>query len=201
MKKLKIILATCLITVAMIMVSSVTVYAEPDNYLDEIMNGINNAADEFMNGLLDEEITEWTEQDKDEDLEDITQPTQIYEEPTVPTQPVTEDNYYDEIIEPSTPDEFQEITQPSDEPTEEPTEEQSDSEDYYYMIATEPETEYYQPEILTETYTDAPFLERLALTDAKEGNVFIALGLWGSIIVGVIIVLSIVISTHRRKRG
>ena len=37
MKKLKIILATCLITVAMIMVSSVTVYAEPDNYLDEII--------------------------------------------------------------------------------------------------------------------------------------------------------------------
>ena len=201
MKKLKIILATCLITVAMIMVSSVTVYAEPNNYLDEIIEGINNAADEFMNGLLDEEVTEWTEPDEDEDPEHTTQPTQIYEEPTVPTQPVTEDDYYDDIIEPSAPDEFQETTLPSEESTEEPTEEQSDSEDYYYMIATEPETEYYQPEILTETYTDAPFLERLALTDSKEGNVFIALGLWGSIIVGVIIVLSIVISTHRRKRG
>lgn len=192
MKKLSSVFATCLIFVVFLVVSSVTVYAEPEDYINGFLEDFNNAVNEFINDITDEEVTEPTQM--------YIEPTEIYQEPTIPTepdfyQPPTENIYTEEITEPSTPPtEYQEET-PIEEATEEATE------DYYYLIATEPETEYYQPEILTETHTDAPFLERFAITDATEGNVFIALALWGSIIIGVIIVLSIVISTHRRKKG
>ncbi len=190
MKKLSSFFATCLMAVIFLIGNPLTVYAEPNNYLDEIIDGINNAADEFVNGLIGEETTEVTES--------YTQPTEVYEEPTASTEPATEDNPYNEDTTNSIiSDIYEEATQSQTEYIED----NNSADDYYYMIVTEPETEYYEPEILTETYTDAPFLERLAITDTSEGNVFIALALWGSIVVGIIVVLSIVISTHRRKKG
>ncbi len=178
--KLKAFVPAVLICSFVMAFSSVTVYAEPDDYLDDLWNDVSSAIDNFTNNDLSQP--------------DITSPS---DEPY--TQPES-DPYYDEPTEPEY------TTEP---PTETPTEEYvpidddnyHDDYDYSYISPTEATEDYYEPEVLTETYTDAPFTDRLSLSDAGHGNLFVALGVWASIIVGIIIVISIVIATHNRKKG
>ena len=130
------------------------------------------------------------------------------------TQPIFPTDSYIYPFDDNDDDDYDDRTFPTEEPTEELTEEPTEEAtfnfydepdenyyDYSYEPPTEEMTKVYEPEILTETYTDPPFLERFAITDDGEGNVFIALGLWLSILSGIIIVFAVLIATHRRKTG
>lgn len=181
-----------------------TVYAVPEmptgnEYLNDFVNGVSSAIDDIR-----------------DNLNNAISPTDSYSEPTdyidVPTEPPTDyygdgdidnnngygdDDYNNNYTE---PDDTTEVS------TEEPTfliDEPEENENYGYSY-TPPEEgneEKYEPEILTETYTDPPFLERLSFEDAGEGNLFVALGIWTSIIVGIIIVTAVTIATHKIKKG
>lgn len=191
-KKFKTVISVAVICLLVTTFATTTAYAEPDDYVNDLWNNVSSALDEYINNN-DTNTTS-------------TEP--YYNSPTEPENPYydynepTEDPYYDPFYE------F-ETESPYNEPTEAPTEiattvyapTENEGYDYSYTPPTEPEEYVYEPEVLTETYTDAPFLERFALTDAGEGNLFIALGLWLAIIMGVIIVISIVIATHKRKKG
>jgi len=176
--------------------ASITALAAPEDYINSIVDNISSAVENYLNNTSTEPVTE----DSGEIYDEETEP-EIF-----PFETVTE-NPYEEYIYPT------EV--PTEELIEEPTQEttlitgdfdlndepDNDYYEYVYEPPTEENTLAYAPEILTEVYTDPPFLERFAITDDREGNVFIALGLWLSILSGIIIVLSISISTHRRKRG
>ena len=174
----------------------VTVSAAPEDYINSIVDNISSAVENYLNNTSTEPVTE----DSGETYEEENEPE------VIPFETVTE-SPYDEYTYPT------EV--PTEEITEEPTEETTlitgdfdlndEPDNNYYEYVYEPPTEEntlaYAPEILTEVHTDPPFLERLAITDDREGNVFIALGVWLSILSGIIIVLSVSISTHRRKKG
>lgn len=190
-KKLKALSTVILICTCLIATSTTTALAAPEDYLNEFQDGLDGALDNAQ-GYLD----------------DIWNGVSDAIDNTI-------DNVQDYIAatEPETPtEETQEVTEPvydEPEPTEPPTEEitalyaptENEDYDYSYEPPTLPPTEVYEPEILTETYTDAPFMDRFAITDAEEGNLFIALGLWIAIATGIAIVVSIVSITHKRKKG
>lgn len=168
--------------------------AAPEDYLNDIVDGINSAVDHYIFGNdSTEPVPEIPTEETEPQLSD---PTEFYDDT----------DYYDDYDE--NDDEYA-----TELPTEEVTEETTESDfslddepdenyqDYDYEPPTEESTLVYEPEILTETYTDPPFLERFAITDDGEGNVFVALGLWLSILSGIIIVISVLIATHRRKKG
>lgn len=193
--KIKGILLIIFIFTFMIRFSTTNVFAAPEDYLDEFQNGVNGALDDAgtylddiwndVSGVIDDTVS---------DVRDYVTSTEPETEPE--TDSATNDDYNN--------------SEPTEPPTEPPTEEvttiyaPTENEDYgYYSYEppTEPPTEVYEPEILTETYTDAPFMDRFAITDTEEGNLFIALGLWIAIAIGVIIVTSVVVTTHKRKKG
>ncbi|MEE1077406.1 MAG: hypothetical protein UHY68_09145 [Acutalibacteraceae bacterium] len=186
-KNLNSILLTIFICVFLTGTSSTTAFAVPEDYLNEFQDGVNSALDDAETYLDDiwNNVSSAIDNTVN-DVQDYINSTEPEEATDIPT---------DDIYEP--------------EPTEPPTEEvttiyaptENEDYDYSYEPPTEPPTEVYEPEILTETYTDAPFIDRFALTDAEEGNLFIALGLWISIAIGIIIVVSVVMTTHRRKKG
>ena len=201
-RKLNDILPIICICALFMSVSTSTAFAAPEDYVDEFQNGVNGALDDAetylddiwndVSGAIDDTVN---------DVRDYVTATEP--ETATESDATTNDDYYyndEEIYEP----------EPTEPPTEPPTEEvttlyaptENEDYDYYsYEPPTEPPTEVYEPEILTETYTDAPFMDRFALTDAEEGNLFIALGLWIAIAIGVIIVISVVHTTHKRKKG
>lgn len=185
-----------------------TAYAEPDDsqhnynnydeYINDFVDNVSSALDDFANNNSNLFNNDNTDDYNNEDIatEPVTDVTEPYTHPY--NEDPTEYENFDTI--------YEEETVPYEEPTyEEATvlveADENENYDYSYTPPTETPTEEYQPEILTETYTDPPFLERFSITDAEEGNLFIALGLWASIIIGIIIVLSVVIATHRRKKG
>lgn len=191
----------------MVATSTITVYAEPDDnqnnynnyeqYIDDFVDNVSSALDDFANNSSNIFNNDNNEQDNEVvTTEPATDSTESYT-PSYDEEPTEYDN---------SDNDYEEETVPYEEPTyEEATvlveADENEDYDYTYIPPTEPPTQEYQPEILTETYTDPPFLERFAVTDSKEGNLFIALGLWAAIIIGVIIVLSVVVATHRRKKG
>lgn len=182
-----------------------TVYAVPETptgneYLDDFVNGVSSAIDDIR-----------------DNLNNAISPTDSYSEPTdyidVPIEPPTDyygdggiDNnngYGDDDYNNNDYNEPEDTTEVS---TEEPTflidePEENENYGYSYTPPEEDNEEEYEPEILTETYTDPPFLERLSFEDAGEGNLFVALGVWTSIIVGIIIVMAVTIATHKIKKG
>jgi len=180
--KLRACLPVALLCSLLVLCSAITVYAAPEDYIDDIWGDVSSAIDSFTNG----------------------------EYPTVPDDIIpTEESY----TEPS-PGEIDVPTVPEEVYTDPPQEQATaiyapveDNDDYYddydysYTPPTEPEEDYYEPEVLTETYTDAPFIDRLSLSETGQGNLFVALGVWAAIIVGIIIVISIVVATHNRKKG
>lgn len=165
--------------------SALTVYADPEeaterNYFDEFINGVGDTFDDIRNNWGDS--TEATEPYEDT--------TEYYEEPT---------EYYDEYN-----DYDDDYYADEEVATEQPTllyDEPDENYDYSYEPPERDDEYVYEPEILTETYTDAPFLERVAFENVGEGNLFVAVGLWVSIFIGIIIVMAICIATHRRKMG
>lgn len=191
----------------MITTFTTTVYAAPDDnnqsnydqYINDFVDDVSSALDDFANNnsnYFDSNDDSTDSTNENTATEPVTDATEAYVPP-----------YYEEATE---YEDFDTIYEQETVPYEEPTYEEAtvlieadenEDYDYSYTPPTEAPTEEYQPEILTETYTDPPFLERFAITDEEEGNLFIALGLWASIIIGVIIVLSVVIATHRRKKG
>lgn len=190
-KKLSALLSAVLICICLTATSTTTALAAPDDYLNEFQDGLDGALDNAQ-GYLDD-IWDGVSDAIDNTINNVqdyinaTEP----EAPTEETQEYTEPEYYEP------------------EPTEPPTEEitalyaptENENYDYSYEPPTVPPTEAYEPEILTETYTDAPFIDRFAITDAEEGNLFIALGLWIAIATGIAIVVSVVSITHKRKKG
>lgn len=166
--------------------SSLTVYADPDeaterNYFDEFINGVGDTFDDIRNNLGDS--NEATEPDN-------------YEEPT--------EEYYDDYSDYEDDDYYDDYYADEEVATEQPTllyDEPDENYDYSYQPPERDDEYVYEPEILTETYTDAPFLERVGFENVGEGNLFVAIGLWVSIFIGIIIVTAICISTHRRKKG
>lgn len=182
--------------------SAATVSAAPEDYINGFIDGISSAIDGFRDNNRDNNGSSSSS-------EISTVPT---EAPTVSSEISPDYDDYDTEDYTDYPyysfENF--ATEPEDE-TEPPYEEASSEYDedepdenyeYSYEPPTEEETEVlYEPEILTETYTDPPFLERFSIADTGEGNLFVALGLWMSILIGIIIVTSVVISTHRRKKG
>ncbi|MEE1281665.1 MAG: hypothetical protein UHK60_05355 [Acutalibacteraceae bacterium] len=190
-RNLKNILSIIFIFIFLTGISTTTAFAVPEDYLNEFQDGVNGALDDAEVYLDD--IWNNVSSAIDNTVNDV-------QEYINATETVTESETYtditnDDIYEP-------ESTEP---PTEEvtvlyaPTE--NEDYDYSYEPPTQPPTEVYEPEILTETYTDAPFIDRFAITDAGEGNLFIALGLWIAIAIGIIIVISVVMATHKRKKG
>lgn len=188
-----------------------TVYAAPDDdnqsnyedYINDFVDNVNSALNDFENNngnYFDGDDDGTNSTDRNIATEPVTNSTAAtpHTPPSYDEKP-TEYQDFDTI--------YEQETVPYEEPTyeEEATvmveADENEDYDYSYTPPTEEPTEEYQPEILTETYTDPPFLERFAITDEEEGNLFIALGLWASIIIGIIIVLSVVIATHRRKKG
>lgn len=192
------ILSVTFISVMLTVSSAPVVMAAPEDYLNRFEEGVNSAL-ENAEGYLDD-IADDVDEALDSAVDDFN--TVVDDANNMIDDAVN--NVIDHITA-TEPEEFEEETTPTEQPTEEittlyaPTE--NEDYDYSYEPPTEPPTEVYVPEILTETYTDAPFIDRFAITDAEEGNLFIALGLWGAIIVGVIIVGSIVSITHKRKKG
>lgn len=196
-KKLKALFSTVLICICLTATSTTTALAAPEDYLNEFQEGLDGAFDGTFDGALD---------DAQSYLGDIWDGISSAIDDTV-----TNVQEYITATEPEAPTDEYGATEPEyeAEPTEPPTEEittiyaptENEDYDYSYEPPTIPPTEVYEPEILTETYTDAPFMERFALTDAEEGNLFIALGLWIAIAVGIAIVISIVSITHKRKKG
>lgn len=199
------IIPIVLVCMCLVTYTTGTVYAVPEtstehDYLGDFANGVSSA----INDIRD-------------NLNNAISPTDSYSEPTdyidVPTEPPT-DYYGDWDIDNNNGDgdddynnndynEPDDITEVS---TEEPTflidePEENENYGYSYTPPEEDNEEEYEPEILTETYTDPPFLERLSFEDAGEGNLFVALGLWTSIIVGIIIVTAVTIATHKIKKG
>lgn len=181
------------ICMLLIVSSTCTAFAVPEDYITEIEDGVNSALDDAETYLDDiwNNVTDVIDETVN-DVQDYITAT----EPETPTDN-TNDDYSD--------NEDNIIPEPTEPPTEEVTALQEPTEneeyDFSYEPPTEPPTEAYVPEILTETYTDPPFIERFAITDAEEGNLFIALGLWISIAIGIIIVASVVNTTHKRKKG
>lgn len=186
-----------------------TVYAAPDDnnqsnyedYINDFVNSVNSALNDFENNNSNHF-------DNDDDSTNSTDGNIATEPVTNATAPHIPPSYDEESTE---YEDFDTIYEQETVPYEEPTYEEeatvmieadeNEDYDYSYTPPTETPTEEYKPEILTEIYTDPPFLERFAITDEEEGNLFIALGLWASIIIGIIIVLSVVVATHRRKKG
>lgn len=190
-KKFKSAISVAIICLLITALATTTAYAEPEDYINDLWDNVNNALDNYINNG-DTNTTPTEEATYDYSATEPEDPYYDYYEPT-------EDPYYDPYYEPETEPQYEEPTEEIATAIYAPTE--NEDYDYYYVPPTEPEEYVYEPEVLTETYTDAPFLERFALTDAGEGNLFIALGLWLAIIMGVIIVISVVIATHRRKKG
>lgn len=192
-KKLKSLFSTVLICICLTATTTTTALAAPEDYLNEFQEGLDGAFD----GALDDAQSYigdiWN--GISNAIDDTVNNVQEYITATEPEAPTDEYEATEPIYE----------TEPTEPPTEEittiyaPTE--NEDYDYSYEPPTIPPTEVYEPEILTETYTDAPFMERFALTDAEEGNLFIALVLWVAIAVGIAIVISIVSITHKRKKG
>lgn len=188
----------------MITVFTTTAYAAPDDnnqsnyedYINDFVDSVNSALNDFENNnrnYFDSDDDSTNSTDGNIATEPVTNATERYV-PTYDEEPTEYTIYEQETVpyEESTYEEESTVMVEADE---------NEDYDYSYTPPTEEPTEEYQPEILTETYTDPPFLERFAITDEEKGNLFIALGLWASIIIGIIIVLSVVISTHRRKKG
>ena len=180
-RKSKIIFLFSSVFIIMVCCSSVTVSAAPEDYINNFIDGISSA---------------------------IPTETDPYESPTSAVDYYGDDTYdyddkpyYNFATEPeeSTEQSTYDIPQYKFDNFDE--DEPDENYEYSYEPPTEEQTEIYEPEVLTETYTDPPFLERFSIADTGEGNLFVALGLWMSIIIGVIIVTSVVISTHRRKKG
>lgn len=165
--------------IIMASVSCTTAYAAPEDYLDDIWNGISSAVDDINDRLATEPNATATEA-----------PTEYAEPTSPPSDAPTEPQY--------TPTEPQEQATTYHEP--ENNDSYVDDYDYSQVYPTEATEQEYAPEILTETYTDAPFIERLTSGDGS-GNLFVALGIWAAIVAGIIIVVSIVIATHKRKKG
>ncbi len=197
-KKIAKILSVTFICVILTVCSAPVAMAAPEDYLHKIEDEVNNVLDNAEDYLDD--IVDDVGNAIDETVDDFGN--------VVDDANNMIDDAVNNVVDHFTatePDEVEEEVVPTEQPTEEittlyaPTE--NEDYDYSYEPPTEPPTEAYVPEILTETYTDAPFTDRFAITDAGEGNLFIALGLWGAIIVGVIIVGSIVSITHKRKKG
>lgn len=187
-KKLNSLLSIIFICIFLTGISTTTAFAVPEDYLNEFQDGVNSALDDAE--VYIDDIFNDVSSAIDNTLNDV----HDYINSTEPEAP-TDISDTDDIYEP--------------EPTEPPTEEitaiyaptENEDYDYSYEPPTQPPTEVYEPEILTETYTDAPFIDRFAITDAEEGNLFIALGLWIAIAIGVVIVISVVMATHKRKKG
>lgn len=185
-----------------------TAYAAPDDnnqsnyedYINDFVDGVSSALNDFENNNINYYLDN-DDSTNSTDRNIATEPVTNATEPHIPPLYDEEDTEYQD---------FDTIYEQETVPYEEPTyqeatvmveADENENYDYSYTPPTEEPTEEYQPEILTETYTDPPFLERFAITDGEKGNLFIALGLWASIIIGIIIVLSVVIATHRRKKG
>ena len=159
--------------------SAATVSAAPEDYINGFIDGISSAIDGFR--------------DNNRDNNGSSSSSEIS---TVPTEAPTVSSEISLDYEDETEPPYEEASSEYDE------DEPDENYEYSYEPPTEEETEVlYEPEILTETYTDPPFLERFSIADTGEGNLFVALGLWMSILIGIIIVTSVVISTHRRKKG
>lgn len=193
-KKLKSILLIILVCICLTGISTTTAFATPEDYMNEFQDGVNSALDDAEIYLDDiwNDVSSAIDNTVN-DVQDYINATETVTEPETTTDiQNNDDNIYEE-------------SEPTEPPTEEvtviyaPTE--NEDYDYSYEPPTQPPTEVYEPEILTETYTDAPFIDRFALTDAEEGNLFIALGLWIAIAIGIIIVISVVLATHKRKKG
>lgn len=190
-RNLKNILSIIFVFIFLTGISTTTAFAVPEDYLNEFQDGVNGALDDAevylddiwnnVSSAIDNTVN---------DVQEYINATETVTEPETYTDITNDDIYEPESSEP---------------PTEEvtvlyaPTE--NEDYDYSYEPPTQPPTEVYEPEILTETYTDAPFIDRFAITDAGEGNLFIALGLWIAIAIGIIIVISVVMATHKRKKG
>lgn len=200
------IIPVALICMCLVICTTSTVYAVPEvptgnEYLDDFVNGVSSAIDDIR-----------------DNFNNTISPTDSYTEPPtdyidVPTEPPT-DYYDDEDIDNNNgyfdddynDDDYNEPNDTTEASTEEPTflidePEENENYGYSYTPPEEDNEEEYEPEILTETYTDPPFLERLSFEDAGEGNLFVALGVWTSIIVGIIIVMAVTIATHKIKKG
>jgi len=79
------------------------------------------------------------------------------------------------------------------EPTQEPTYEgDADVTQPYWEQPTQRETE---------AFTDKPTQPRSSSLGDTSGNVALGIGLWVSIIIGVIVVSGIMVATHKRKKG
>ncbi len=182
-KKLKAFLPAILICMCLTVTSTTTALAVPEDYLNEFQDGLDGALDDAQTYLDD--IWDGVSSAIDDTVTDV----QDYITATEPEEP-TEPEYESEPTEPPT-EEITTIYAPTE----------NEDYDYSYEPPTVPPTEVYEPEILTETYTDAPFIDRFAITDAGEGNLFIALALWVSIVIGIVIVCSVVSITHKRKKG
>ncbi len=184
----------------LISMATVSVSAAPEDYLNDIVDGISSAVERYWNST--EPPAEFPSEVTTDTATQPFLPTESYN--IYPFDDNNDNNFYtEEPTEVPTETPTEEITE---EITEETTfhfydEPDENYYDYTYVPPTEEITEAYEPEILTETHTDPPFLERFAITDDGEGNVFIALGLWLSILSGIIIVFAVLIATHRRKKG
>ncbi len=191
-KAIKVFFVFLSVTVLFAVNAMVSVSAAPEDYLNDIVDNISSAVEHYFTAT-------------EADNEPV--PTDTATQPPLPTVPVEEyTEYYDDYDD----DDYDDYDYPTEVPTQEVTEEATfvlddepdeNYQDYAYEPPTEEATFVYEPEILTETHTDPPFLERFAITDDGEGNVFIALGLWLSILSGITIVLSVLIATHKRKKG
>ena len=197
-KKIIKILSATIISVMITVFSMPVAMAAPEDYLNQIEDGVSSAlnnAEGYINDVIDN-VGDAID-DTVEDFSGVVDDANGIINDTV-------NNVIDHITA-TEPEEIEEETYPTEQPTEEittlyaPTE--NEDYDYTYEPPTEPPTEAYVPEILTETYTDAPFTDRFSITDTGEGNLLIALGLWLAIATGVIIVLSVVSVTHKRKKG
>ena len=202
-RKSKIIFLFSSVFIIMVCCSSVTVSAAPEDYINNFIDGISSAIDSFRDNNN-------SSSSSGSDTAPTEAPTETdpYESPTSAVNYYGDDTYdyddkpyYNFATEPeeSTEQSTYDIPQYKFDNFDE--DEPDENYEYSYEPPTEEQTEIYEPEVLTETYTDPPFLERFSIADTGEGNLFVALGLWMSIIIGVIIVTSVVISTHRRKKG
>lgn len=127
---------------------------------------------------------------------DISQPDYSYPEESSTDGPLYEDPVYSDPYEETEPPYYPEETEPEDSGDASSAYEgdiiSSQIDNWYAQTATDPPTEMYT-ERPTQLF-EIPF-------EGEEGNLFIGLSLWIAIIIGVIIVITILISTHRRKKS
>lgn len=126
--------------------------------------------------------TVYADEDTTENFEDTTMPAQ-WQEPSY-----TEPSYADPYTEPTDyiipTDAVPEETQPT-----------------YQGDIYEPPTvpEETQPPTFYPIEEEKPTNPRITSSEDNSGNLIIAIVLWSSIILGIVIVIGIVVATHRRK--